>query len=235
MLTFLQFDTSSVHRALSSPTLVQDWYEPHYLSVCSGMWKNHVRGLGKNESTVVCVPQAAGYTFSLGEILAEAASRSLSDPRTLNTTTPFVLVVLGVVSTGVSVASFMIGIVLLFSKKIAETKLLIPLRVAFFSTIAASIFLTISSAKITAWAAQTAGTIDVGIGGGETATVSVHAWLETPFYVAAWTATACMWLALVVAVTLSFRYSHAVQREIVEASSSSHKAVMAAHHDLRRQ
>jgi len=65
----LTFNTSSL-RGTSTNSGIADWYEMNYLSICSGMWKTDaVSGL-KNQSTITCVHQPAGYTFSLAQTLA---------------------------------------------------------------------------------------------------------------------------------------------------------------------
>jgi hypothetical protein len=208
---FEQFDISSVNSALSNATSattpIQDWYEAHYLSVCSGMWNTHAVSAGKNQSTIICAPQRAGYTFSLAQILASDAAQPLlvdSSYGTLDTKAPLILLAIGIAFTGLSLLLVLYGVVAMLVTGTAETPLG-ALRVAYLAIVAAANVLTISSAKITALAEKMVGTTDIGEGGW------VQAWMERGFYVFAWLGTALMWGAMGLGIVVSFRIARALQ------------------------
>lgn len=204
----------------TSPTTnsLQDWYEAHYLSICSGMWNTHTPSAGKNASTVACASQTAGYTFSLAQILAASSNATLRLPidgspnpsslyGTLPTKTPLVLLTVGIALTGLSVLFYLCGVLVMLATRSPKMRLGI-LRVAYLASTAAPIFLTISSAKITSLAEKTKGSADVSIGG---VAVAVHAGMESGFYAFTWLGTALMWVVLVSSITAAFKFAKELQ------------------------
>ena len=210
-----------MNRALSNATFattssIQDWYEAHYLSVCSGMWNAHMVSAGKNSSTVICTSQSAGYTFSLAQIFASSSnatqplpidSSSSSSYGTLDTKAPLILLVIGIALTGLSMLFFLCGVVIMLVTHTAKMRLGV-LRVAYLASIAAPIFLTISSAKITSLAEKTTGTADVNVGG---VAMAVHAWMERGFYVFTWLGMALMWVVVGLSIAAAFKFASALQ------------------------
>ena len=203
-LLFKQFDTSSVNSALANvtsyPDLIQDWYEVHYLAVCSGMWNAHTVSAGKNQSTITCTPQTGGYTFVLvQEILLNDPFLPLlvdSPYGTLDTKAPLILFTIGFSFTALSLLGYLYS--LLFTMATPKAKISLGLlRVACLLNIPAFIFLMISSAEITVLARKLVGTGDIGLG-------LVHTSIDKGFYVSAWLAAAFMFVALGIGVVKAF-------------------------------
>jgi hypothetical protein len=214
-----------VNRVLSNATFattssVQDWYEAHYLSICSGMWNTHRISAGKNSSTVICASQNAGYTFSLAQIFASSSNATQPQPRpllidssssslygTLDTKAPLILLTIGIALTGLSVLFFLYGVVIMLVTYTAKMPLGV-VRVSYLTSLAVPTFLTISSAKITSLAEKTTGTADVNIGG---VAVAVHAWTERGFYAFIWLGTALMWVVVGLSIAAAFKFASALQ------------------------
>lgn len=127
---------------------------------------------------------------------------------TIDTKAPVGLLVAGIIFTGLSQVLYLDSIIGLCATNLSPTCLLNMLRVAFLSSIPALITLTISAAKITARARQIAGTVQLASQG-----VTVKAGLEAGFYVATWSATVCMWIAMVVELVAAFRIAAALKTE----------------------
>jgi hypothetical protein len=126
------------------------------------MWNTDA---AKDQSTTVSVSQKAGYTFSLAQTLANHAAQQLllnsSYSSTLDTKTLLVLLVIGIALAGVSLLSFLYGVVVLL---VTSTPPLVVLRVGYLANISPMLLFTISSAKITALADKMTGTTDIGGG-----------------------------------------------------------------------
>jgi hypothetical protein len=188
------------NQGISNLGNVQDWYEPHYLSVCKGMWQSastHV----KNEATRVCTVMDGGYNFSLPELLAADAGLPLDSPllsnwsfAALNTMMPFVCLVIGIACTSLTMIAYFITIV---TTPVLTTKspLLVP-RVGFLASVAALNTLIISSIKITVMTHKLLGTKSVVENG--------VAFSTSGFYAFTWLATALMCLMFTLSVVLAF-------------------------------
>ncbi|OAL17885.1 hypothetical protein AYO22_11229 [Fonsecaea multimorphosa] len=227
-LAILTVDTSSLANSSADSALaIADWHEAHYLSICSGMWKNHTASLGKNHSTISCTSQSAGYTFSLAQIVGGDAGQQLviadHHRSTLDTKAPFVLLVLGIASMGLTVLSFLYGVGVLHSVKRRGGPLgkrempLVVLRMGFFASIASTILLTISSAKITASAGKMAGRIQVD--GGK----DVHAWMTGGFYAVTWVGMAFVWAALGLVLAAAFKIAGVLERKVILSPTLAQK------------
>jgi hypothetical protein len=207
-----QVDTSALANVTSLNRLaINDWYDAHYLSVCSGMWKNHVPTMGKNHSTAVCWIQNTGYTFSIAKLIGSDDEQQsiFQHYRTVNTKAPFILLVLSIVSMGLAILAFIYGIIVMAraSTKGQMVKRDLPLtvlRIALFACIASTILKTISSAKITASAEKSSGMVEVD---GK----ALHAWTHSGFLAIIWVGTALLWIALALVVAAAFRIAATVK------------------------
>jgi hypothetical protein len=111
----------------------------------------------KNQSTIICVHQPAGYTFSLAKTLGSDAAQLLptnSTYGTLDTRTPQVLLTIGITCSGIYLTSLLYGAAVLL---VTSTPPLFVLGVGYLASDAAVIVLTISSAKITSIADKMVG------------------------------------------------------------------------------
>jgi len=183
-------------------TAVADWYEPYYLSTCTGMWNAHDSSAGKNRSTISCVSQSAGYVFSLAELLNHDNSIQLLSATSnviLNTKAPLILLTLGIAFIGISFLGYLYGIFATRYNIVLADRPLFILRVAFFTSIAAPIMLSISTAKITASAAKMVGTVNAETG------QPVYISMDAGFYAVMWVATAMSWVALGFVIFAAFR------------------------------
>jgi hypothetical protein len=188
-----QLDTSALRRA-SGNVSIQDWYDAHYLSVCSGMWSNHIASAGKNKTTTVCQPRVLGYTFD------EATTALPGDESypTLDLKASAILLLLGIIFSGLSAMLFLTGIVAIRITNKTD-KWLNILRVAYLTNVAAPILLTISSAKVTALAEKWVGTTYTEDG------VPVTAWMGRDFYACTWLGTGIMWVAVGLSIAVAFK------------------------------
>ncbi|EXJ72588.1 uncharacterized protein A1O5_03734 [Cladophialophora psammophila CBS 110553] len=221
-LAMFTVDTSSLTSTTSTSALaIKEWYEVHYLSICSGMWNGHVASAGKNHSTISCTSQSAGYTFSLAQIIGggDAGQQLLLayHHRTLDTKAPFVLLVLGIASMGLTVLSFLYGIVALRTKtrrrQLHKKEMpLVVLRIGFFACIASTILLTISSAKVTASAGKMTGRVQIG--GGR----AIHAWMNSGFYAVTWIGMAFVWVALGLEIAAAFKIAAVLEPRGMQAA-----------------
>jgi len=201
----LTFNTSSLRGTSPSNTGIADWYEMNYLSVCSGMWNFDAASGSKTESTVTCVHQPAGYTFSLAQRLASNGDSPLpagSSYGTLHTKAPMDLLIVGNALSGTSFTSILYGIVFLLG---TGTPPLFSLRVGYLASIPAAIVLTISSAKITALADKMVGATQISSG------VILHAWMGWSFYVATWLAAGFMWAAVCFSIVGAFKIARGIE------------------------
>ncbi|CZR70020.1 uncharacterized protein PAC_19921 [Phialocephala subalpina] len=202
----ITFNTSSIRSAISnalSTTAIADWYQVNYLSVCSGMWD--AASGSKNQSTIICVHQPAGYTFSLAKILGSEAAQLLptnSTYGTLDTRTPQVLLTIGITCSGIYLTSLLYGAAVLL---VTSTLPFFVLRIGYLASIAAVIVLTISSAKITSIADKMAGTTHINAG------ATVHAWMGWYFYVFAWLATAFIWITIGFSIAAAFKIAQELE------------------------
>jgi len=165
------------------------------------MWNTHNSTAGKNQSTVKCVSESAGYTFSLSEFMNNdgfAQSIPAWSNVEVNTKAPLILLTLGIAFIGLSWLGFVYGLFTAINKTIIEDRPLFVLRLAFFASIAAPIMMTISSAKITATAAKASGIVNLETM--QAADVQMH----TVFYVISWLATGLLWVALVLVLIAAF-------------------------------
>jgi hypothetical protein len=191
----------------SITTSIPDWYEVHYLSVCSGKWNAEATSADINQSTSTCVRQKAGYTFSLAQTLGSNTAKLLpvnSSYGTLDTKTPLILLTIGIALAGVSLISLLYGVVVLIA---TSTPPLAVLRVGYLASIPTAILLTISSAKTTALADKMIGAKDISTG------VTVHAWIGWTFYVSAWLGAGFMWAAVGFSIAGAFRIASALQAQ----------------------
>ncbi|KIW24506.1 uncharacterized protein PV07_10217 [Cladophialophora immunda] len=227
-LAILTVDASSLTSSTSGSALgITDWYEAHYLSICSGMWNRHIASAGKNHSTITCTSQSAGYTFSLARIVVggDAAQQTLlANHRTLNTKAPFVLLVVAIASMSLAILSFLYGIAALPStaagRRLSKKEIpLVVLRIGFFACVTSTVLLSISSAKITANAAKTAGRVQLG--GGK----DVHAWMDGGFYAVTWVGAACVWVALGLVVAAAFKLADVLERKVVMGPAWAQKGL----------
>jgi hypothetical protein len=206
-----QFNTSSIRSAISNvpDAHIADWYEVHYLSVCSGMW-NAVGG-DKNQSTVACVHQKAGYTFSLAQTLGGNAAQLLpanSSYGTIDSNDSRILLTIGITLAGVSLTSLLYGVVVLL---LTSTPPLLMLRIGYMASIPTMVVLTISSAKITSIADKMTGATEISPG------IVVHAWMGPVFYVTTWLSAGFMWAAVGFSITAGFKI--AIGMEVEKARS----------------
>ena len=192
-----QLDTSALRQASSNNVSIQDWYDAHYLSVCSGMWSNHIASAGKNKSTTSCDPRALGYIFG-GAASALPGGQSYV---TLDMKASSILLLLGIIFSGLSALLFLAGIAAIRITKKTD-KWLNLLRVAYLTNVAAPILFTISSAKITALAEKWVGTTYFED------SVPVTAWMDRDFYACAWLGTGIMWVAQGLAIAVSFKIAN---------------------------
>jgi hypothetical protein len=197
-----------------NPLSINDWYEAHYLSVCTGNYNNHVAGMGKNHSTAVCWLQNTGYTFSIANLVPDENGRgSLLDiPHTLKTKAPFILLVLSIVSMGLAILAFFYSIFVMArsnsSRQMVKQDLpLIVLRIAFFACIISTILGTISSAKITASAGKSSGKFELD------ADKTIHAWTHSGFLAITWIGTTLVWVALGLVVGAAFRLAGMLKKD----------------------
>jgi len=206
----LTFDTSSVKIHLVNQGIsnnVGDWYEPHYLSVCKGMWQSAATHL-KNETSTVCMEMAAGYTFSLPELLAADAGLPADNPlfsnwqfAVLRTEMPFVCLVIAMTFISWTIVTYFFGIVATW-RLTAESP---PhwLRSGYIASIPALITLILSSAKITATAhkiLEAKPVIDNEV-----------VWSTSGFYVLTWLATGLMCVMVTLSVVLGFKLGRPVR------------------------
>lgn len=206
-----KLDASTVNSAsfigTSASALVQDWYDVHFLYLCSGMYNGHLASAGKDKSTVKCISQSAGWTFSLSKILASSDVQPLSahsaDAK-LDTTAPLVLLAFGIAAMGLAMIFLAHGLVGTLAKRALEPNL-IPLRIGYLSSIAGGVFLTNSFSHLTAAADRLTGTIYLSRG------LEARAWMESEFYVIAWLGTAFMWMAVACGVTCAFMLSYSLK------------------------
>jgi len=146
----------------------------NYLSVCSGGWE--IGTAIKNQSTVTCLGQKVGYTFSLAQTLSNDGTELLpinSSRGIIDTKAPAALLIAAIILAGISWMSFLCGIVVMLATNTAPLNIL---RVGFLASIPTVIFFTISSAKITAFADKMTGSMELGSG------VVIHAWMGWAFY-----------------------------------------------------
>jgi len=209
----LTVDTSSLAKSPNS-LAINDWYEAHYLSVCTGQWNSHVAQMGKNHSTAVCWLQDTGYTFSIPNLVPVEYELQalLATYRTLHTRAPFILLVLSIVSKGLAIPAFLYGIIMMAKSRkngqvVKRDLPLIVLRIAFFACIISSILGTISSAKITASAGKSSGTFDLDAGR------TIHAWTNSGFLAITWVGTGLVWVAMGLVVAAAFRLAGMLKRD----------------------
>jgi hypothetical protein len=180
---------------------VQDWYEPHYLSVCKGMWRSAATHL-KNETSTVCKEMNAGYTFSLPEILAADAGLPADNPlfstwrfAVLNTEMPFVCLVLAMTFLCWTIVDYLLTIIK--TPKLTAESPLHCLGGGFFASIPGLITLILSSAKMTAMAHQVLAAKFV--------VDNKVAWSAAGFYVLIWLATGLMCVVVTLSAVLVFK------------------------------
>lgn len=169
------------------------------------MW-NAVGG-GKNQSTITCLRQKAGYIFSLAKILASDAAQLFpadSSYGTINTNHPRILLTIGITFAGISLTSLLYGVVVLL---VTSKPPLHILRIRYMASIPTVITLTISSAMITSIADKMTGETEISPG------VVVHAWMGWAFYVSTWLSACFMWAALGFSVTGAFKIASALEVE----------------------
>lgn len=202
-----QVDTGALaNDTLTNGVTIADWYDAHYLSICSGMWNHHMGSAGRNGSTTVCWLQNTGYTFSIGDIL----DRNDVHHRAVQTKAPFILLVASIATMSLTILGFLYGIIIMARPRVKGQLVkhelpLVVLRVAFFATIASTILTTISSAKITASAGRSAGTFEVGGEG------TVRASSNSGFLAIIWVETVLVWLGLALVLATAFRIGAALQ------------------------
>jgi len=214
-LAILTVDSSSLAFNTSSNALaINDWYDAHYLSVCTGMWNHHIANMGKNHSTTVCWLQSTGYTFSVANFVgnADAQKMILDQQRPLKTKVPFILLVLSIVSMGIAILAFLHGIIIMVRqcKKAQDVKRQIPLvvlRIALFASIATIVFKMISSAKVTVSASKSSGSFNIYVG------KDIRAWTQSGFLAVTWVSVALVWLALAIVVFAAFRIAATLKKQ----------------------
>jgi hypothetical protein len=163
------------------------------------MWKA-VDG-DKNQSTITCVHQKAGYTFSLAQTLGSNAAQLLpanSSYGTIDTNAPRVLLTIAITLAGIALTNLLYGVVVL---PVTSTPPLFALRIGYLASIPTAILLTISSAKITALADKMTGVKEISPG------VVVHAWIGWAFYLASWLSVGFMWAAVGFSIAGAFKVS----------------------------
>ena len=183
---------------------VPDWYEPHYLSVCRGLWQQHSDGdVGKNKSSTACTAMNGGYKFYLPALLASDAGLPISgfldwSFATIDTAAPFTLLVVGIAFLIVSMITY--GYAAVTTPMLTPQTLLLWPRVGYLASIGAMVTLIISSAKITADMRRVT---DNGVG---------NTWSTGGFYIWTWLATGLTCLAVVVAIVFAFRIAKVIRQ-----------------------
>lgn len=190
-----QLDTSALRQASGNNVSIQDWYDAHYLSVCSGMWSKDSASAGKNKSTTICHPQPLGYTFG------EAALPGVRYYPALDLKASAILLLLGIILSGLSAVLFLASVAAIRITNKTD-KWLNLLRVGFLANVAATILLTISSAKITALAEKWVGTTYTEDG------VPLTAWMGRDFYACTWLGTGIMWVVLGLSIAVAFKIAN---------------------------
>ncbi|KAJ9607169.1 hypothetical protein H2200_008241 [Cladophialophora chaetospira] len=211
----LTVDSSSLANATSPGALpINDWYDAHYLSICTGMWNHHTASMGKNHSTTVCWLQSTGYTFSIANFVGnkDAQQAILDHQPPLKTMVPFVLLVLSIVSMGISIVAFLHGVIMMVRhEKTPDAVMrgvpLLLLRIAFSACIATNVFKMISSAKITVSASKSSGTFDIFPG------KNLHAWRHDGFLVITWVSVGLVWIAIGLMVVAAFRLAPMLKKQ----------------------
>ncbi|KAE9364524.1 hypothetical protein N431DRAFT_550017 [Stipitochalara longipes BDJ] len=201
----LTFNTTSLRGNSPTAPAIADWYEMNYLSVCSGMWKADTASGNKNQNTITCAHQQAGYTFSLAQTLGSNVGQLLPAGSTygiIDTKGPLVLLIIGIALAGTSFTSLLYGVVVLL---LTGTPPLFALRIGYLASIPTAIILTISSAKITALADKMKGATEISPG------VVVHAWMGWSFYLSTWLAAGFMWAAVCFSIAGAFKIARSIE------------------------
>jgi len=170
--------------------------------------------MGKNHSTAVCWLQDTGYIFSIPSLVpVENELQSLLVVyRTLHTRTPFILLVLSIVSMGLAILAFLYSIIMMARSSkngpvVRRDLPLIVLRIAFFACIVSTILGTISSATITASAGKRSGTFELDAG------KTIHAWTNSGFLTITWIGTTLVWVALGLVLASAFRLAGMLKKD----------------------
>jgi len=202
----LTFDTSSVkihlaNQGISNLDNVQDWYEPHYLSVSKGMWQYGAARL-KNESSTICTAMHAGYTFSLPKLLAADAGLPGDSPllsswsfAVLKTEMPYVCLTIALTFNNWAMIHYLFVIIFTKGRLTAESPLQ-WVKVGYITSILALITMVLSSAKVTAMThriLQDKSVVENGV-----------AWSTGGFYALTWSATGLIFIFLTLSVVLAF-------------------------------
>lgn len=193
------------------------------------MWNSHSIDQGRNESTTTCATQSVGYIISLQSILASssASTPSLTDGSSTSDNGPLtgfksrnaaILLIVAIVWMALSILTYPYGIISLsrtYDVRSNRLKLYV-LRVAFMANVVTTIFLTISSAKVTASAMHMVGTATAPLAGsgnnGVAQVLQVQAWMGKEFFAFTWLATGLMWVNLVLAVSTAFKIGNDIER-----------------------
>ncbi len=188
------------------------------------MWNYHVANMGKKHSAAGCWLQHRGYSFSLARLFDSDDEQQvfLDQQPQLHTKAAFILLALSIVSMGIAILAFLHGIMMMVkqSRRADGVKQEIPLnvlRIAFFACTVSTILRTISAAKITASADQSAGRYEVDTG------IFIYAWTHSGFLAITWVSTVLMWLALGLVVITAFRAAAMLKREEVEVAGAERR------------
>ena len=190
-----------VNHGISNPGNVRDWYEPHYLSVCKGMWQSTGTHL-KDEASTACTAMSMGYTFSLPELLAADAGLPADSP--LFSIWSFAVLKTRMLSVCLTIAMTLINwtmldyfIAIIMTWRLTAESPLFWLRQGFIPSIPALITLILLSAEVTARTHKILGAkavIENGV-----------AWSTGGFYVLTWLATGVMCVMVTLSVVLFFK------------------------------
>jgi hypothetical protein len=120
----------------------------------------------------------------------------------IDTKAPAALLIAAIILAGISWISTLCGIVVMLATNTAPLNIL---RVGYLASIPTVIFLTISSAKNTAFADKMTGNMELGSG------IVIHAWMGWAFYVSTWFGVVFIWAALSLSTTVAFKIADALQ------------------------
>jgi hypothetical protein len=171
------------------------------------MWQSAATHL-KNKTSTVCTEMAAGYTFSLPELLAADAGLPADNPlfsnwqfAVLHTEMPFVCLVIAITFINWTIISYFIGIIT--TPRLTAESPLHWLRVGYVVSLPALITLILSSAKITAMAHKVLEAKPV--------VDNEVAWSTGGFYALTWLATGLMCAMVTLSVVLAFKLGRPVR------------------------
>lgn len=177
---------------------VQDWYEPHYISVCKGMWQSAGTHI-KNETSTHCTAVPMGYTFSLPKLLAADAGLPANSAllsswsfAVLHTSLPAVCLVVSMTFVNWALVDY--GIAILKTWGLTAETPRFWLWQGFLPSVPALVVLILSSADITARTQKILSAKAVAENG--------VAWSNGGFYAVTWVATGLMFLVVALWVLL---------------------------------